>query len=711
MTLLIKLVLGLIAVVGLTLTGSLVALAEVANPPKVIVISLDSGNPQTLREFWQQGVLKTDAGLGQIAQRGVFARRNITITPSVTAPGHIAIATGSTAARNDITANTFHLVRSAINRAVSGFGAPIGGYDLGATTPAPTVNPTAQPLWVRLRAAGRRVVTATWPGGDGVTVTEPTSGATIQSADTRTVDYTIPFGSFAGVGGRGFELTRSNFANAPQETVDQLRAAGRTSFSPVLQTTAPLETFTTQGITFTIQLAALDTTNDNQTNYDTVVIWNQTQGIQPGPFTAPSTGPAYIRVSDRRSSPFFLEGTSGRAGTSYYVTLLDPQLSTVRLVRYSANSIPRNGSPAVLANVDDINNNVGFWRPQADFRFPERINAGLANFPDLELEAVYEDQVRSFVEYQTNIGLRAIRQNPGADLVMIYIEQPDGSGHQFTLTDRRQATNFTDPNSIGSNQDQDKIARYNQYRAVSYQVADAAVQRIIQEVGTTTNGTPRSNIFVVSDHGMAPFHTAVSINNLLQNAGLDSSVVRAYTTGPAVNLYINLQGRESGGTVSPSEYVNIQQRIRAALNGAVDSNPTFNRGLGRDKRIFDLIELRPGTSGLGQSPLIGQDSGDVFAILKLGYNFDGTQTPVVLRQGDPFSATPVLSVSNFYGAHGYDPMLPEMSAIFLAAGPNIRRAAFLPRVRNIDVAPTVMQILGVAPASTVEGRAITQILR
>ena len=94
--------------------------------------------------------------------------------------------------------------------------------------------------------------------------------------------------------------------------------------------------------------------------------------------------------------------------------------------------IPRPAeSPGVIANVDDINNNIGNWAPQADFRFPERINSGLTKFSDLELEAIYQDQVKTFVDYQAKVLLRSIQQNPNADLVLGYIEQPDGSEHQF----------------------------------------------------------------------------------------------------------------------------------------------------------------------------------------------------------------------------------------------------------------------------------------
>ena len=81
--------------------------------------------------------------------------------------------------------------------------------------------------------------------------------------------------------------------------------------------------------------------------------------------------------------------------------------------------------------------------------------------------------------------------------------------------------------------------------------------------------------------------------------------------------------------------------------------------------IFDKIYRRPvsdsndSSFGLETNEFIGQDSGDVFALMKLGYNFDGTQNPVVQRLGDASSNSPFFSVPNFYGAHGYDPTLPE----------------------------------------------------
>src|SRR5262249_55079544 len=291
--------------------------------------------------------------------------------------------------------------------------------------------------------------------------------------------------------------------------------------------------------------------------------------------------------------PLLLEGTGAMVGAAYFVSALAPDLSVVRFARYSADFIPRN--TPVIADVDDINNNIGFWRPQADFRIPERLSPGFTNFPDVEIEAMFEDMVKTFVRYRADTGVRATENHPDADLVMIYIEQPDGSEHQFLLTDPRQGTNPTDPNSIGANQDPAKVARYANYPRFAYQTADKAVKRIMDAAGHDTN------VIVVSDHGFSPFHTSVSMTNLLRNAGVDTSKIAIRTSGPAVNIYVNLQGRESGGTVDAATYNALVAQIANAVRSAVDTNPRFNFSLDNG-RIFTVVETRPLTCDAGPGP-------------------------------------------------------------------------------------------------------------
>src|SRR5262249_31614887 len=158
-------------------------------------------------------------------------------------------------------------------------------------------------------------------------------------------------------------------------------------------------------------------------------------GIAPGPFPLPATGPAYVMQGT--SAPFFFQGSGNVVGAAYYVTTLAPDLSAVRFARYGASYIPQNSPvPAVLQNIAQVHASVGFWQPSPDFRIPERMAAGFTDFSDIELEQIYEDQVTTFVDYQTKVALNAVDKNPDADLVMIYIEEPDGASHQFLLTER-----------------------------------------------------------------------------------------------------------------------------------------------------------------------------------------------------------------------------------------------------------------------------------
>jgi len=715
-------------IAGAMAAGLAAAAPVAAAQPRVVLISLDGAKPELVERYLRNGVLDRREGLGRLRAHGVFARQNVTATPSVTAVSHIAIATGSTAVHNNIPANTFHPVAATIGTSLSGFGAPIGGYQISPLAAAAA--PTAQPLWVRLREAGLKVTTATWPGSDGADIR--IANTLVQAATpTRITDYSVPFGAFGGLGAQGFTLAAVDFENAPQPLVEQLAAAGRSSYSPVRVTVNPIQTLfcapttgSTCGTTdaggrtlrYDLKAAALDTIDDAVVNYDTLAIFDADAGVPLGPFAPPSTGPAYVQRGGP-SGKFFFEGTGNRIGTAFFVSDLAPDLSAVRLVRYAANFIPRNA--AVIDVVDDVNGHVGFWAPQPDFRIPERLNPGFPAFPDLELEAVYRDQVTTFTDYQTELALHAMRRNADADLVMIYLEQPDGSGHQFTLTDPRQPTDPADPTSIGtpgdppgaSGQDAAKVKRYAEHLAFAYQRADRAVQRIVQAVGVDQHGRPLSDVMVVSDHGMAPFHTAVQLSHLLANAAIDTGALAVRTTGAAANIYVNLAGREAGGTGAPADYQALVERIAAALRSAADPNGFYNPSAGA---LFSQVWTRPsacGQPGFCTDDHVGQDSGDVVALMAEGYNFDGTQAPPVARLGDAPKATAVYSVPNFYGAHGHDSNLQSMSAILFAAGPSFERGKTLQTVRNIDIAPTIMAILGVAPAAVMDGQVICGMLK
>src|SRR5262249_44077143 len=159
--------------------------------------------------------------------------------------------------------------------------------------------------------------------------------------------------------------------------------------------------------------------------------------------------------------------------------------------------------------------------------------------------------------------------------------------------DPRQATDPTNPNTIGAGQDQAKVQRYDTYLRAAYQDANNAVDAIIRKVGTDASGTPRSNIMVVSDHGFAPFHTAVNATNLLKAAliakgfdpGLVNTAITIRTSGPAAHVYVNLVGRESGGNVDATTYQALVTAVSDYFRTATDPNSNFNYSLNK-KHIF-----------------------------------------------------------------------------------------------------------------------------
>jgi hypothetical protein len=84
------------------------------------------------------------------------------------------------------------------------------------------------------------------------------------------------------------------------------------------------------------------------------------------------------------------------------------------------------------------------------------------------------------------------------------------------------------------------------------------------------------------------------------------------------------------------------------------------------------------------SPDRDPQMGQFFLTAKTGYAFSGAT-------GGPVTA----EAPQTGGSHGYIASDPEMDAIFIASGYGVRREANLNRVANVDVAPTIAELLGV----------------
>jgi hypothetical protein len=61
------------------------------------------------------------------------------------------------------------------------------------------------------------------------------------------------------------------------------------------------------------------------------------------------------------------------------------------------------------------------------------------------------------------------------------------------------------------------------------------------------------------------------------------------------------------------------------------------------------------------------------------------------------------------GAHGYRPEQPEMGALFVACGRGARPGLRIASVRAVDVAPSVLALLGIQAPAWMEGRPLPEL--
>ena len=198
------------------------------------------------------------------------------------------------------------------------------------------------------------------------------------------------------------------------------------------------------------------------------------------------------------------------------------------------------------------------------------------------------------------------------------------------------------------------------------QAARRALRGQDAELGRLVEGLERrglrasTTLLVVSDHGMAPVAQVVNLA-----ASLDAAGVRARVLG-------------GGGFVS------------LVVEGAAERAVAVARDLGLEAwRPEDApAELR------ASHPRFG----DVLVVAPVG--------TAIVREGlgGRLQQLLALSGSTLQGGHGHRPEAPEMGAVFVAWGAGAAPGARLGAVRNLDVAPTVLALLGLPVPEWMEGR-------
>jgi predicted AlkP superfamily pyrophosphatase or phosphodiesterase len=424
------------------------------------------------------------------------------------------------------------------------------------------------------------------------------------------------------------------------------------SFSP------PLDgDFTIQDVG-KVYLYVIDSSDDSTENYDTVILNTERSGAAP----------AILLQEEQWGSMILLERLY--AGADFLIQ----QITTESVTLYHTGVEHNNAAPKELR--DTLNEKFGAFPAGADsYALEHGWITAEDNLYLLEKQSTYMANVAAWV-YST--------YHP--DLMLTWQDPFDSAGHQFLMTDPRQL-NYS-PELAETNREY--------YRSAA-RVADNSLKIMLDafDLETTT-------VMLAGDHGMAPLHTRVYVNTILEDAGLltlnsqNSVVVRetkafAICSGGSVHVYINLVGREKGGgTVPVEEYADVQSQIVDLLRNLTDretGEPVFQRVLTRDE--------------LGPLELDHPNSGDVFAQTYPGYHLDAWR-------GNDF----IFEAADFYGQHGFDSSLPEMYTVFIAAGADVPQTGeTIPPVRVVDYAPTIASLLDFTPAPTVDGSPIPTLIQ
>jgi predicted AlkP superfamily pyrophosphatase or phosphodiesterase len=200
---------------------------------------------------------------------------------------------------------------------------------------------------------------------------------------------------------------------------------------------------------------------------------------------------------------------------------------------------------------------------------------------------------------------------------------------------------------------------------------DGCVARVLDAIqGAGLAG--RTTVIVVSDHGFKLVRNHIDPRPAIAAAGLKDQV------------YVLPEGGFELVYVKPENRGDVIARLRKTLG-----------------EIEGIAEV----AGPERYPALGLPTADpqmsdLFLVPKPGYAFANSTGGAV--------STPVASAS---GAHGYLNSDPELDAIFIASGSGIRSGGELDRVRNIDVAPTIAELLGIRLGADIQGRVLREILK
>lgn len=197
---------------------------------------------------------------------------------------------------------------------------------------------------------------------------------------------------------------------------------------------------------------------------------------------------------------------------------------------------------------------------------------------------------------------------------------------------------------------------------------DGCVEKLVRAV-KDAGLEDRTTFLIVSDHGFKAYSKQIKPNAALRAAGLDQQVFVLPEGGTA---FVYFEPASDAARLAPL--------ARKALEGV--------EGLERIAGVEEYPSL--GLPHPDKDPQFGH----LLLAAKDGYAFSGAT-------GGPVTA----ELPQQGGSHGYLASDTDMNPLFIASGRGVRAGMTLGTVSNLDIAPTIAQLLGVA-LPTARGKAL-----
>ena len=580
---------------------------------RVVMVSFDGVGADLAWRWIADGTAASPDGLRGLAESGFSAERLRMVDPTLTAVNHATLATGRNAAGTGIVNNWYRDPGTPINERISGF----------------TASSAAETLWEAARRSGLTVATLVWPGADG------------EAPDRR--------GDFGAVW-PGPPLAASELLDLEPGT------AGTTGEVPSADGLAPLLWRFEVGLgsadpkSVTALVALVDSNPDGKPRYDAAAMRLE-------------NAPDWSYVGELEWFELGFEAQGGRDdrprsyGAWCKVLRIDRLDGGLRLYVGGAHRL--RAYPEAFE--DRLTEAIGPWPGEPDREQLAAWWLDLAAGIDLDTFLEQSERLDRYLDRMVEWVLA--EEDP--DLVLAYHPSADEYQHASLITDDLQWA-FSPGRALAAREGLARVGRS----------IDASVKAL-----WTVLEPERDALVVVSDHGMVPIHEVVRPNTVLEAAGLlktasdgrrpriapDTPMV-ATASGAAINLYLNLDGREPDGVVSPSEAPDLLQRAaRAFADLEVEGRP-----------VVEKIFTRAEAAAVG---LDSPNSGDLVVFLAPGFT--------AARGLDIPNHEP----SRYYGQHGYLASHDEMCGMLFARGAGIgkTRGGEIPATA---VAPMVARWLG-----------------